>query len=75
MRGIVSTCSRDYGRLPASFFHRDFDYANLLRVAQRRTFAGRTARHEKIDSGLNLPPYQSPERVFIQRKIAPKWRY
>src|SRR4029077_8658504 len=50
-------------------FNRDVDHAQPLVVRKRRSFSGRSARNQEIDSGLHLPGNQVAQGRLIDRTV------
>ena len=51
-----------------------FDDPNALLLGQRRSFAGRAARDEEMDAGVDLPARKAADGCFINRAAARKRR-
>jgi len=73
LRGVVAAGSGDHRHLAVCFLQGDFDSPPALGVRERGAFAGRSAGHQKMDSCLDLPPHQSAQSSFIDRKVILKW--
>jgi hypothetical protein len=48
------------------FVHEDFDDADAFGKRQRGILAGGSARHEEVNTGVNLPPPQPPYSFLVE---------
>src|SRR5258708_37087196 len=73
LRGVVAAGSGDHRHLAMCFLQGDFDSPPALGARECGALAGRSAGHQKMDSCPDLPPHQSPQTSFIDRKVILKW--
>src|SRR5579883_681875 len=71
---VVAARASQHRHAAARLLDRDFNDAKVLRAGESGAFARRAARHQKIDAGIDLPPHEAAESLFIQREVAAKRR-
>ena len=67
-------CGVDWNA-PASFLYGDLDDTKMLLMRERGAFTRGAARHEEIDSSVDLTSHQRAQSWLIQRQIFLEWRY
>ena len=73
-RGVVRAASPYWNPSRCGIDHQPH-HAQPLFFVQRRRFSGRTAGHDEVDSRLNLPVHQRPQRRLVDRSIRPERRH
>jgi hypothetical protein len=63
---VVSPRTGEHGHLPPGLFDANLDDAASLLFRERRAFAGRTARDEKVNAFIDLTPRQPADATFVQ---------
>ena len=70
--GVVAARARQHRHLAGRFFDHELDDAPAFGVRQRGRLAGRAARHEKVNAGVDLPPREALDAGLVDRAGARK---
>ena len=66
---VVAAGAGQHRHAAVGFFDDELDDAQLLAMAQRRRFAGRAARREEVDAGVDLPARQALDRRLVEGAV------
>ena len=72
---VVSTCAGQHRHFPGGFLDDELHDADAFVFRQRRTLARRPARHEKVDTGLDLSPRETPDAGLVDCTLARERRH
>src|SRR5260370_25926671 len=67
--GVVAARPGYYRYAALSRLHHDFNHSELFFVGERRVFAGRSARDQKVDPRADLELNERAQRLGINRAV------
>ena len=63
---VVAAGARQHGHFARGFVDQNLDAADAFLVAERRILAGRPARAQEVNAGVDLAPPEAPHALFVE---------
>jgi hypothetical protein len=67
---VVAAGAREHGHAAFCLGDNELHDPDLFFIGQRRHFSGRSARHEKVDAGVDLAFGETRDARFVERAVA-----